>query len=196
NGDQTAEVFIDAVEQALLDQPRWDHRHTVQHCQLTTPAQYRRMSALGMCANIFSNHIFYWGDQHVEFTVGPERAARMDACATAEREGVSFSFHSDAPVTPLGHLHVMWCAVNRTTASGNVLGPDERISVDTAMRAATIDAAFQLKLDHMIGSIEAGKLADFAVLDDDPFEVDPTELKDIGVWGTVVGGRPFEAGQA
>ena len=188
NGDEAAEVFIDAVEQALEEHPRWDHRHTVQHCQLTTPAQYRRMANLGMAANIFSNHIFYWGDQHREFTVGPERAAGMDACATAEREGVSFSFHSDTPVTPMGHLHVGWCAVNRRTATGEVLGPDEAISVESALHAATLGGAHQLKMDHLVGSIEAGKFADFAVLEDDPLDVDPMKLKDIGVWGTVVGG--------
>ena len=193
NGDEAAEVFIDAVEQVLVDHPRWDHRHTVQHCQLTTPAQYRRMAALGMCANIFSNHIYYWGDQHRDITVGPERAAGMDACATADREGVSFTIHSDAPVTPMGHLHTAWCAVNRITASGQVLGPDERIPVQRALEAITIGAAHQLKLDHDIGTIEAGKLADFAVLDDDPLTVDPMVLKDIGVWGTVLGGVPMPA---
>ena len=188
NGDQAAEVFIDAVEQALERHPRWDHRHTVQHSQLTKASQYRRMASMGMCANIFSNHIFYWGDQHRDFTVGPERAAGMDACATALREGVSFSIHSDTPITPLGHLHTAWCAVNRVTASGDVLGPDERISVMDAMKAITLDAAYQLKLDHEMGSIEAGKLADFAVLEDDPLEVDPITLKDIEIWGTVLGG--------
>ncbi len=193
NGDEAAEVFIDAVEQSLERHPRWDHRHTVQHCQLTTPAQYRRMAALGMCANIFANHIFYWGDQHRDFTVGPERAARMDACATALREGVSFSIHSDAPITPMGHLHTAWSAINRLTASGDVLGPNERIPALAALESITIGGAHQLKLDHDLGSIEAGKLADFAVLDDDPLDVDPRTIKDIGVWGTVLGGVPFEA---
>jgi predicted amidohydrolase YtcJ len=188
NGDQAAEVFINAVEVALERHPRWDHRHTVQHSQLTTPSQYKRMAALGMCANIFSNHIFYWGDQHRDITVGPERAARMNACATALREGVSFSIHSDTPITPMGHLHTAWCAVNRVTATGEVLGPDERISVMDAMKAITLDAAYQLKLDHEMGSIESGKLADFAVLEDDPLKVDPMALKDIQVWGTVLGG--------
>lgn len=191
NGDEATEVFIDAVQMALEAKPRRDHRHTVQHCQLTTPAQYRRMAALGMCANIFANHIYYWGDQHRDFTVGPERAAGMDACATAERLGVSFSIHSDAPITPLGHLHTAWCAVNRVTSTGRVLGADERISVTSAMRAVTIDAAYQLKLDHEMGSIEAGKLADYAILEDDPYEVDPINLRDVGVWGTMVGGVPF-----
>jgi hypothetical protein len=194
NGDEAAQVFIDAVEIALQRHPRWDHRHTVQHCQLTTTAQYKKMAALGMNANIFSNHIFHWGDQHASITIGEERAARMDACATAEREGVKFSVHSDAPITPMGHLHTAWCAVNRLTASGRVLGPEERISVGKALEACTIDAAHQLKLDHDIGSLEAGKLADFAVLERDPFEISPEELKDIPVWGTVVGGSLHPAG--
>lgn len=193
NGDEATEVFVDAVEQVLERHPRFDHRHTVQHCQLTTKAQYKRMAALGMCANIFSNHIYYWGDQHHDVTVGPERARGMDACATALREGVSFSFHCDAPVTPMGHLHTMWCAVNRLTASGRVLGEEERISAYDALHGATLGAAWQLKLDHDIGSIEAGKLADFAVLDDDPLTVAPETIKDIPVWGTVLGGKVFEA---
>jgi predicted amidohydrolase YtcJ len=196
NGDQATEVFIDAVETVLERYPRWDHRHTVQHCQLTTRAQYKRMAALGMCANIFTNHLFYWGDQHRDFTVGPERARRMDACATAMAEGVSFSIHSDAPVTPLGSLHTAWCAVNRVTATGDVLGAEERIPVVDALGAVTLGAAYQIKLDHEIGSIEPGKRADFAVLADDPLEVDPMALKDIEVWGTVLGGvaQPAELG--
>lgn len=193
NGDEATEVFVSAVEQVLERHPRWDHRHTVQHCQLTTKAQYKRMAALGMCANIFSNHMYYWGDQHRDVTIGPERARGMDACATAMREGVSFSIHCDAPVTPMGHLHTMWCAVNRLTASGRVLGPDECIPPETALHAVTLGAAWQLKLDHEIGSIEAGKMADFAVLEDDPLEVDPITIKDIGVWGTVLGGVPLPA---
>ncbi|MEM9655577.1 MAG: amidohydrolase family protein, partial [Actinomycetota bacterium] len=149
--------------------------------------------ALGMCANIFSNHIFYWGDLHRDRTIGPERAAGMDAAANALAEGVSFSIHSDAPVTPLGHLHTMWCAVNRVTASGQVLGPHQRIAVADALHAATIGAAHQIKMDHDVGSIEAGKFADFAVLDDNPLTVDPMAIKDIGVWGTVLGGVLFPA---
>jgi hypothetical protein len=93
----------------------------------------------------------------------------------------------------MGHLHTAWCAVNRLTASGRVLGPEERISVSKALEACTIDAAHQLKLDHDIGSLESGKLADFAVLESDPYEVSPEELKDIAVWGTVLGGVPHPA---
>ncbi len=189
NGDEAVDLLLDTAEESLSHHGWRDHRHTAQHAQLTTAAQYRRMAALGMCANIFSNHIWYWGDQHRTTTIGPDRAARMDACATADRHGVSFSVHSDASVTPLGSLHTMWSAVNRVTPSGLVLGPQERISVDRALRAVTIDAAHQLRLDHEIGSIEAGKLADFVALADDPSDVDPMALRDIEVRGTVVGGE-------
>lgn len=193
NGDLTIDLWIDTVEQLLLESAWLDHRYTVQHSQLTTAAQFRRMAKLGMCANIFTNHIWYWGDQHHDITVGPERARRMEPCRTAEREGVSYSIHSDANVTPLGHLHTMWCAVNRVTPSGRVLGENERISPQSAMRAVTTSAAYQLHLDNEFGTIECGKAADFTVLEHNPLTVDPMAIKDIGVWGTIVGGVAHEA---
>ncbi len=193
NGDDATEAAIDAVEAALVAAPRPDHRHTLQHCQMASSAQFRRMRALGMCANLFSNHLYYWGDAHFEQTVGPERAAQLNAAGTAERIGVPYAIHSDAPVTPLGPLFTAWCAVNRITSSGRVLGPEERLTVPQALRAVTLGAAYTLKLDGVVGSIETGKFADFAVLDADPLEADPARLKDIGVWGTVSGGRVFEA---
>lgn len=193
NGDATIDLFLDAVEQLIIEHPWLDHRHTVQHSQLTTSAQFRRMAKLGLCANIFANHLWYWGDQHYELTVGPERANRMEACATALREGVSFSLHSDANVTPLGQLHTMWCAVNRVTPKGRVLGEFEKISAYDALHAVTLGAAYQMHLDAEIGSIECGKWADFTVLDESPLDVDPVAIRDIPVWGTVVGGVPYEA---
>jgi predicted amidohydrolase YtcJ len=191
NGNATVEMFIDAVEYALRECPRWDHRHTVEHCQVTTHAQYRRMKALGMCANLFANHIHFWGDQHRDLVFGPERAAGMNACATALREGVPFAIHSDCNVTPLGGLLSMWSAVNRLTASGKVLGPYERISAYEALKAVTITPAYLLKMDHEVGSLECGKFADFAVLEESPLDVDPVKIKDIKVWGTVLGGKKF-----
>jgi predicted amidohydrolase YtcJ len=117
----------------------------------------------------------------------------MNACATALAAGVPMAIHSDAPVTPLGPLFTAWCAVNRRTASGRTLGQHERISVPAALHAITVGAATTLKLDGELGTIEAGKQADFAVLDDDPTTVAPEALKDVSVWGTVMGGRVFEA---
>lgn len=193
NGDEATELALDCLEHALRQRPSPEHRFTLQHCQLADAAQFRRMKALDMCVNLFSNHHFYWGDEHYAMTVGPERATRMNACATALATGVPFAIHSDAPVTPLAPLFTAWCAVNRLTASGRVLGENERISVDSALRAITLGAAYTLKLDGEIGSIETGKRADFAVLEQDPTQVAPVELKDVGVWGTVQGGRVFAA---
>ena len=126
-------------------------------------------------------------------TVGPERAQRMNACRSAIEAGVPFSIHSDAPITPLGPLFTAWCAVNRRTASGQVLGEHQRISVHQALHAITLGAAYTLKLDSEIGSIECGKRADFCVLDDDPLALPAEALKDVRVWGTVQGGRVFAA---
>jgi predicted amidohydrolase YtcJ len=93
----------------------------------------------------------------------------------------------------LAPLFTAWCAVNRLTASGRVLGAPQRISVMDALRAVTLGAAWTLKLDGEIGSIECGKRADFCVLEDDPTEVGAERLKDVRVWGTVQGGRVFPA---
>lgn len=193
NGDEATELVLDTLEAALRKHPNADHRFTLQHCQLANAAQFRRMAKLGMCVNLFPNHHFYWGDQHYALTVGPERAERMNACATALASGVPLAIHSDAPVTPLGPLFTAWCAVNRRTASGRQLGKHECISVEDAMRTITLGAAYTMKLDSEVGSIEVGKRADFAVLEDDPYDIGAEKLKDVRIWGTVLGGRKFAA---
>lgn len=201
NADEASEVAINAIERVLTRSPRPDHRHTLQHGQMIDAPLFRRMASLGLCANLFANHIWYWGDQHFETTMGPDRANRLDACASALGAGVPLAIHSDAPVTPLGPLFTAWCAVNRVTPKGRVLGARERLSVTQALHAITLGAAYTLKLDHEIGSIECGKRADFCVLEDDPLALDPLgpdqpALKDLRVWGTVLSGRIFEAGKA
>ena len=193
NADEASEVAINAIEAVLACSPRRDHRHTLQHCQMADESQFRRMAALGIGVNLFSNHIYYWGDEHRAKTMGPDRAKRVNAARTAERLGVPFAIHSDAPVTPLGPLFTAWCAVNRLTASGYTLGPNERISAASALQAITIGAAYSMKMDKEVGSIEVGKRADFAVLEDDPTVVAPEILRDVPVWGTVLGGHVFSA---
>ena len=195
NGDEATDAVLDGMEQALQAHPRPDHRFTLQHCQLADAAQFRRMRALGLCVNLFANHHYYWGDEHYRLTVGPERATRMNACATALASGVPFAIHSDAPITPLGPLFTAWCAMHRLTASGRVLGEHERIGVADALRAITLGAAYTLKLDGEVGSIECGKRADFCVLDDDPLAVPSMQLKELPVWGVVQDGRIFAASE-
>ena len=190
NGDEATEVTLRALERVLTEAPRPDHRHRLEHCQLASRDQFRRMAQMGVGVNLFSNHLFYWGDIHRSSTVGPDKARRMNAAATAQREGVHFSLHSDAPVTPVGPLFTMWCAVNRVTRTGVVLGEHEKIVPEAALEAMTLGAAWLLKMDDVIGSIEVGKFADLTVLDADPLSVDPMVIKDIGVVGTVLGGQP------
>lgn len=188
NGDEAAGVFIAAIETLQSESPWNNHRHTITHAQLMTQAQMRTARNLGMCANFFVNHVWFWGDQHRDVTVGPDRAHGINPCATADRIGLPYSFHCDAPVTPPSQLHTMWAAVNRVTVSGQVLGERERIDIDRAFHAVTIDAAYQLHLDHIVGSLEVGKYADMTVLEEDPYEVDPSHIREISVWGTIIGG--------
>ncbi len=195
NGDEASEVAVEAWGRILARAPRPGHRHTLQHGQMIDRALFGRMAGLGLGANLFANHVWYWGDQHHDITMGPDRAHRLDACRSALDSGVPLAIHSDAPVTPLAPLFTAWCAVNRLTPSGRVLGPDERITVAQALHAITLGAAWTLGLEHEIGSIEVGKRADFAVLHDDPLAVDPLALKAVRVAGTVLGGRVFRPGQ-
>ena len=193
NGDEATEMALDMLEGALKKHSSPDHRFTLQHCQLADAAQFRRMKKLEMCVNLFANHHYYWGDEHYKLTVGPDRALRMNACKTALNTGVPMAIHSDAPVTPLGPLFTAWCAVNRLTASGRVQGEEERITIENAMYAITLGAAYTLHMDDEVGSLETGKRADFAILEEDPYLCDPDELKNVKVWGTMQGGRVFDA---
>jgi predicted amidohydrolase YtcJ len=189
NGDEASELVIDALAAAMRLASWPDHGHVLQHGQMMDDAQFQRCADLGISVNLFANHLWYFGDQHVALTIGRDRANRMDAVRSALDAGLTVGIHSDAPVTPLGPLFTAWCAVNRQTMTGKVLGASQRISVPEALYAITMGAAKTLKLDGEIGSISVGKRADFAILGSNPLEVDPTTLKDIPVLGTVFGGR-------
>ena len=191
NGDEASEAALDGLEEALRLHGGRDHRHVLQHCQMMDRAQFERAARMGVCVNVFSNHIWYFGDAHYERTIGPERAERMNGARAALDAGCTLAIHSDSPVTPMGPLHVAWCAVNRLTPSGRVLGEQQRITAAEALEAITLGAARTLKMDHEVGSIEVGKRADFAVLGDDPEAVRPEALRDVEVRGTVLGGTPF-----
>ena len=189
NGDEASEVALDALEAASQKRPWKGHRHVLQHCQRMGQDQLLRCAELGVSVNMFSNHIWYFGDQHVALTIGEDRAARMNAARTALDLGVNLAIHSDAPVTPLAPLYTAWCAVTRQTMTGLTLGAGQCISVPEALHAITLGAAQTLHLDAEIGSIETGKAADFAILGEDPTEIDPQDLHKVPVLGTVHGGR-------
>ncbi|MGF1527803.1 MAG: amidohydrolase [Candidatus Competibacterales bacterium] len=191
NGDAASALTIAAIEAALRHHPVADHRHVIEHAQLADRAQFLRMAALGIKVNLFANHLYYFGDIHWTTTLGPDRARRMNACRDAlEILGPYFAIHSDAPVTPMAPLFTAWCAVNRITENGRQLGTAQQISVADALHCITLGAAYVLKLDHEVGSIQTGKRADFCLLAQDPLAVDPLALKDVPVVATVLDGHP------
>ncbi|MGR4067970.1 amidohydrolase [Billgrantia sp. C5P2] len=191
NGDEAVEIVLDALEEALSLWPRPDHRHTLQHVQLIRQSQLHRVKALGACLNIFANHIYFWGDIHLSRTLGFDRCQRLEPTASADRLGITFGIHCDAPVTPLSPLFTAHCAHTRQTASGEILGSAEAISRARALEAITLGAARTLHMDHCIGSLEPGKWADVAVLDDDP--LDPqVPLSEVKVHATLLAGTPTQ----
>ena len=184
NGDAGAQMFIDAVAEALAKNPRSDHRHTIIHGQTLRDEQLERMAELGISVSFFSAHIHFWGDLHHNTILGPDRAARISPAASAERTGVRFTIHNDACVTPTRPLHLAHCAINRQTYKGRVLGEEQKISTLSALRAMTIDAAWQVFQEKERGSLEVGKIADFAIISNNPLN-HSSDIKDLVVTKTI-----------
>jgi predicted amidohydrolase YtcJ len=193
NGDLGLDMVLDAMEASLGERPRKDHRSVIVHFANSTEAQVERIARLGAVVSANPYYVPAFADAYGKWGLGPERADNMTRLGSCVRRGVSVSLHSDMPIGPARPLFNAWAAVNRVTVSGRVAGPDQRLSVDQALRAITIEAAQSWRLDHEMGSVTAGKVANFAVLDDDPTEVDPMRLKDVKVWGTMFEGRVFPA---
>lgn len=188
NGNGATESVLQAIEQLRERQPNLGFRHSLEHCQLATENQFYRMAQCDVTPNLFANHIYYWGDVHVEYTVGEHLARRMDACRSATRHGLRHGIHSDDMVTEVSPLFSAWCAVNRRTLSGRVLGKDQCLSVDEAMRVITCNHAWLAHQEDVRGSIEVGKWADFTVLEEEATEDKRERLKDLRIIGTVING--------
>jgi predicted amidohydrolase YtcJ len=189
NGDAAIGSILEAYEQALTSDPRADHRHRIEHCQTAGEDQLDRIRDLGVAVSFFAPHVWYWGDRHREIFLGPERAARIDPLGSALQRGIKFGLHNDSPVTPISPLLSIGTAVNRLTSSGQVLGIEQAITVDQALRSMTLDSAYLAFEEDLKGALTEGKLGDVVVLEADPYEVGPQEIKDIPVAMTVVGGE-------
>ena len=187
NGDAAIEDILDAFEAAQAAHPVEDPRMILVHSQMAREDQVVRMKGLGVTPSFFSAHTYYWGDRHRDIFMGPERAAVMSPARWALDNGLRFTSHMDTPVTPMLPLQAVWSQVQRQTTSGDVLGPDQRIGVMQALRAVTIDAAWQVFQEDNRGSVEPGKYADLVVLSGNPLD-DPSSMRDLRVERTVVGG--------
>jgi predicted amidohydrolase YtcJ len=189
NGDAAIDDALAALEAAQAGDPALDARPVIIHAQMTRPDQLDRMKRLRAIPSFFALHTYYWGDRHRERFLGEARAARISPARTALEKGVRFTLHCDTPVVPMEPLRLVWAAVNRRTTSGRELGPEERIDVVSALRAVTLDAAFQHFEEDAKGSLEPGKLADLVILGRSPLAEPPERLAEIPVLETIVGGE-------
>lgn len=189
NGDAAIDDVLYAFREAQREFPRRDARHRIEHCQMVRRDQLDAIAELNLSPSFFVGHVYYWGDRHRDIFMGPDRAAGISALRSSIDRGIRFTVHDDTPVTPVNPLQLVWVGVNRLTKSNQVLGPDERITPLEALRTVTIDAAWQNFEEDIKGSIAPGKLADFVVLSDNPLTVNPTEIRDITVLETIVGGK-------
>ena len=192
NGDVGVGASLDAVETLLHENPRFDHRTTLHHFGISTQAQARRIAALGVTISANGYYLYQFGDRFCDEWLGTERASQMTRLGSAARHGISVSLHSDVPMAPVLPMLAAQAVATRRTREGSVLGLSEALTLDDALRSITIEAAFQLRLDHEVGSLAAGKLADMTVLEDDPYEVGAEGLAGIRIEATIVGGQVFD----
>ncbi len=192
-GDRGTREALDLYEHALAGHEGSDHRWRLEHCALISSDDLRRAARLGVAPSFHVNHVYYYGPELRDAILGAERAERLMPVGTALAAGHRVSLHADSPMYPPEPLRLMRTAVTRQTRTGEAIAPGEAISVEQALRAITIDAAWQLFAEDRAGSIEAGKLADFTVLDRSPLEVEPTELDQLRVLATWLGGRAHPA---
>lgn len=163
NGDAAVRAALTAIGRAEPDSST--SRHRIEHCQVTSPADLESLKEAGVGVSFFVNHVYYWGDRHRERFLGAERSDFLDPLAAADAAGLRFGLHSDCPITPMDPLATIRTAVTRLTSSGSVLGADQRISVDRAVQAMTVDSAYLVHDEEEVGSLAPGRHADLVVLD-------------------------------
>ena len=193
NGDAAIDLLIAAVRKAQALHPQPDLRPTVIHAQTMREDQLDAATELGLVPSFFVDHVYYWGDRHRDIFLGPKRASRISPAASALSRGLRFTLHDDAPVVPPHPLLTVWAAVNRITASGQILGAEQRIGVLDALKAVTREPAYQHHEERDKGSITVGKRADLVILSADPRAVALAALRDLTVIETIKDGRSIFA---
>jgi predicted amidohydrolase YtcJ len=190
NGDAAIDQAIRVIKR-LKDENIYkpELRATLIHVQNSRPDHIQKIKELGVIPSYFSTHAYLWGDWHYSSVFGPERASFISPANSALKAGITFTIHHDSPVTPPDLITAVYAAVNRKTRSGMILGPNERITPLEALKAITINGAYQLQEENRKGSIKAGKLADFVILDQNPLTIDPENLRNLKVLETIKEGK-------
>ena len=192
NGDVTIDMVLNAYERMAREYPRADTRHRLEHCSLVNPDLLRRIADGGYIPAPFYTYAHYHGEKWIEY--GEEKMEWMFAHKSFMDYGIMVapaSDHSPGPYEPMMALQSM---VTRKDFSGRVWGPSQRIALDQALKICTMHGAYASHEEQVKGSITAGKLGDFVVLAESPYDVDPDAIKEIAIVRTVIGGRTvFEA---
>ncbi len=186
NGDAAADLLIGALAAAA---PTHDHRTVMIHSQVVREDQLDRMRDLAIIPSYFSAHTFYWGDWHRDSVLGPERGARISPTRSTVERGMHFTVHNDTPIVPPDMIRLLWATTNRITRSGQVLGPEQRISIEQALRAMTIEGAYQSFDEGRKGSLAVGKQADLVILSANPLETAREDLLGLRVESTLSRGK-------
>jgi len=191
NGDLGLDSVIAMLKRRQSEFPRTDHRTTIVHFANSAEDQIDDLAELGVIVSANPYYVTGFGERFGEVGLGEERAHTMARLGPVEDAGISISFHSDMPIAPADPLFLVWSAVTRESLNGNPLRKDLAMSLEGAMRAITIDAAYSWGMEDSLGSIAIGKIANFTILADNPYDVDVSYLKDINIVATVFEGRLF-----
>ena len=190
NGDGAIDLFLN-THQSVIDSMASvpdDLRSVIIHSQFVRPDQLDLYKKHKMVPAYFTNHAFFWGDTHIA-NLGEDRASFLSPMKTSMDMGIVCTNHTDFFVTPIDQLFLLWTAVNRTTRSGRILGPEQRLTPYEGLKAITINAAYQHKQEDIKGSIKVGKLADFVILKENPLTIDRAKIKDMTVLETIKEGE-------
>ncbi|MCP5030986.1 MAG: amidohydrolase family protein, partial [Actinomycetia bacterium] len=190
-GDLGVEVILEVLADAQRRNPRADHRTVFVHFMNSNDEQISRIADLGAIVSINPYYPIGFTEKFSEVGLGAERAEVMSRSGSVVRESIPLSYHSDLPMCPSDPLAMAGWGAGRLTLGGRVVGPEQRIPIHDALKAVTIGAAYSWRREHDLGSITVGKIANLTVIDDDPYEVDPTDLGSIRVRGSVFQGAWF-----
>lgn len=188
-GDLAIQEVTEDIAKTLKEFPRNDHRHRLEHCLLLPTSLTEDIRKLGITLSFHINHLYYYGDALRDDILGPNRANNMLPIASAEKSGIRFTLHADQPMYSEDPLSLMETSIFRKTRKGNLIGLSERIHRTSALKALTVEAAWQLGMEKEMGSIEPGKFADLIILGENPLDPKVDDLRKIKILATYIGGK-------